>query len=197
MKAKYGLILGITGLLLLLSAGLVLSEDQADSPAAGPGQVKSDADTQWIWGEVIKADAPNKTITIKYLDYETDQEKEAEISADSATTYENIKSLEEVGPKDTLSIDYMVVDGKNIAKNISLEKPESTPTLPPSPEIKTDNSQTLTSTQPGITAAADTNPANVQPTGAVTDNKSVVGDAVVQQDTGSSDKTETVNQAGQ
>ena len=181
MKAKIGLILGIIGLLSLGNAGLVLSEEQAGD--AMPMQVKSDADAQWIWGEVINADAQNKAVTIKYLDYETDQEKEAVIYADNSTTYENIKSFGEIGPKNTLSIDYAVVDGKNIAKNISLEKPEASASGVPA--------------QPETTAAAESKPVAVQPTDTQVENKSAAGDTAPQPDTGNSEKTETVNQASQ
>jgi hypothetical protein len=49
------------------------------------------------------------------------------INVDDKTTYESIKSLDEIRPRDTLSIDYVVsADGKTIARNISVEKPEET-----------------------------------------------------------------------
>ena len=91
-------------------------------------QPTSEPETQWIWGEVVSADSASKSVTIKYLDYETDQEKDMVIGVDEKTTYENIKSIDDIKPKDTLSIDYIAgPDGKNVAKNISLEKPESVP----------------------------------------------------------------------
>lgn len=68
---------------------------------------------------------------IRYLDYETDTEKEISVGVDDKTTYENIKSLEEIKPQDAVSVDYIVnTDGKNIAKNINLEKNEGTGVLP-------------------------------------------------------------------
>jgi hypothetical protein len=83
-------------------------------------------DTQWAWGEVTNLDIQAKTVTIKYLDYEADQEKELVLVIDDKTTFENIKGLEEIKIKDTLSVDYVIVpDNKNIAKNINLEKPET------------------------------------------------------------------------
>ena len=119
MKIKITAILGIIGLFILVNAGLVLSEGQSNEP-----------NTQWVWGGVVNLDAQNKTLSLKYLDYETDQEKEITIMVDSLTSYENFKSLDEIQPKDTLSIDYILSDGKNIAKSISLEKPESAPVAP-------------------------------------------------------------------
>jgi len=95
-------------------------------------QLPSEPETQWIWGEVASVDPVSKSISIKYLDYETDQEKEMVVSADEKTTYENIKTIDGIKPKDTLSVDYIAgVDGKNIAKNVSLEKPESAPAAAP------------------------------------------------------------------
>ncbi|MCX5711237.1 MAG: hypothetical protein NT060_04710 [Candidatus Omnitrophica bacterium] len=67
----------------------------------------------------------NKTLTLKYLDYETDQEKDINLSVDEKTAYESVKSLDEIKIKNTLSVDYVAKDGFNIAKNISLEKGET------------------------------------------------------------------------
>ncbi|MFA6357804.1 MAG: hypothetical protein WCY09_03950 [Candidatus Omnitrophota bacterium] len=86
------------------------------------------SDTQWAWGEVTNLDNQSKALTIKYLDYETDQEKELILIVDDKTTFENINSFNELKLKDTLSIDYAIsADNKNIAKNISLEKPDAVP----------------------------------------------------------------------
>lgn len=88
-----------------------------------------ESETQWIYGDVINLDPENKTILVKTLDYETDQEKEISIATDEKTAFENIKSLDEIKPNDTVSVDYIVTaDGKNLAKNLSLEKPEAKPT---------------------------------------------------------------------
>ena len=125
----------------LLLVGSVFAQDSSQENAAQPAtkdivvpqnmnttQAPAESETQWIWGEVVSADSASKSVTIKYLDYETDQEKDMVIGVDEKTTYENIKSIDEIKPKDTLSIDYIAgPDGKNVAKNISLEKPESVP----------------------------------------------------------------------
>ena len=122
-------------------------------PPAAPitTEVREGSGTQWVWGEVVSLDTENKTILVKYLDYETDQEKEISKGVSDKTTYENIKSLDEIKPQDSVSIDYSVSpENMNIATNISLEKAESQP-LPPeskttspdsdaAPGIKTDSS---------------------------------------------------------
>jgi len=94
--------------------------------------VSSGADLLWIWGEVALVDIASKQLSIRYLDYETDLEKEMVVAVDAKTVFENVASLEEIKPLDTASIDYVVSpEGKNLAKMISIEKPqdiyESTP----------------------------------------------------------------------
>lgn len=102
--------------------------DSAAAPVDQQAAPKSGNETQWAWGEVTNLDAQAKTLTLKYLDYETDQEKDLVLAVDEKTVFENIKSLDEIKINDTLSIDYAVgSDGKNIAKNINFEKPDSSP----------------------------------------------------------------------
>ena len=113
------------------NAQLEAAASNAQPEAAAPTIMQEEPDTQWVWGEVANLDTENKIIVVKYLDYETDQEKEVSIGVNDVTTYENIKSFDEIKPQDAVSIDYTVSpDGKNMAKNISLEKPESQPAPP-------------------------------------------------------------------
>ena len=84
-----------------------------------------ESETQWVWGEVVSVDTAAKTIKVKYFDYDSDTEKEITVAMDDKTAYENVKSIDEIKPKDTLSIDYIIgPEGKVIAKNISVEKTE-------------------------------------------------------------------------
>jgi len=92
----------------------VATESQQAPIATGP-------EVQWLWGEVVSVDTAAKQITVKYLDYETDTEKEINIAVDDKTTYENVASLGQIKAQDTLSIDYVVRDTGNIARNISVE----------------------------------------------------------------------------
>lgn len=149
MKINKILVLAIAVSLLFI--GSVFAQDNSQDNTARPTskeiivpqnlnttQPPSELETQWIWGEVVSADSASKSVAIKYLDYETDQEKDMAISVDEKTTYENIKSIDEIKPKDTLSIDYIAgADGKNIAKNVSLEKPESAPAPQEAPSEET------------------------------------------------------------
>lgn len=122
MGQKISLVLGITTSLILISFIFTFSQD---TPGA-TSEVQVEPDLQWLWGEVVSVDTQKNELSVKYLDYDTEQEKEIKIAVDDKTTYENTKSIAEIKQNDTVSIDYIVSpEGKNIARNISVEKPES------------------------------------------------------------------------
>jgi hypothetical protein len=125
MKLKPVFAFIFIGLAMILAGSLSALAQQEGEAAQTDPQLKTYMDTQWRWGEVISADAANKALTIKYLVFETDQEKELALVIDDSTVYENVKSLAEIQPKDILSVDFLVTDSQNIAKNISIEKPEN------------------------------------------------------------------------
>lgn len=90
-----------------------------------PPEPMDESEMQWVWGEVISVDPQTKTIVLKHLDYETDLEKEMTISVDEKTVFDNVASQDEIRPKDTLSIDYVISgDNINLARNISKEATE-------------------------------------------------------------------------
>lgn len=119
---------------------------------------QSESDTQWAWGEVVSLDEAAKTITLKYLDYETDQEKDIILVSDDKTVFENIKGFADIKVKDALSVDYTVTpDGKNIARNIGLENPESSAVLPAQAvEANNPEAETISSQQAPVQEAANT-----------------------------------------
>jgi hypothetical protein len=123
MGRKIGAILiVISGLLVLLNTGITLAQ-QEKSPAQSEVSVPSEI--QWLWGEVASVDPANKAFVVKYLDYDTDMEKQVTMYVDDKTGFENIKSLADIKAQDTVSIDYTVgSDGKDLAINISVEKIE-------------------------------------------------------------------------
>lgn len=103
-------------------------ETMAAKPMETPGigsPALTELDTQWVWGEITSLDLQNKQLSISYFDYETDAEKELKLAVDDNTKYENINSANELKLHDTISVDYILsADGRNAARNISLEKPE-------------------------------------------------------------------------
>lgn len=139
MKIKISLLLGIAFFSIFISGSALFSQEQItpEEPAPEPlvpeetaQEVLSEPQALWLWGEVVSIDLDNKQISVKYLDYETDIEKEMKINVDEKTTFENVNSIDEIKPQDTVSIDYIVTpDAQNIAKNISVEKAENLETL--------------------------------------------------------------------
>lgn len=149
MKRK-NLILGITASLIFISTGLLFSQESVEQGGV-IAEPKNEIEVQWLWGEVVGLDAQSRTMTVKYLDYETDQEKEISIGTDAKTTYENIKSIDELKPKDAVSVDYFATpEGRNIAKNISLEKPEAAPPSQKPEDIQEITPQDLQEVAPAV-----------------------------------------------
>ncbi len=111
---------------IVLSLGFGLAFAQGEDEVKTLNQEPQVLDLKWVLGEVTNIDLENKVISVKYLDYEDSEEKNISILIGSDTTFENIKSLEEIRPQDYLSLDYVFTqDGKNVAKNISLDKPKT------------------------------------------------------------------------
>ncbi len=152
MKHKIGLILGLAGFLVLTGLYPAFAQEaaiNAQEPVVGQTEPSGEPEIQWVWGEVISVDGYKSELVVRYLDYETDQEKEMAISADDKTAYENARSLSDIKPKDTLSIDYVVnAEGKNIAKNISVEQPETTPSPAGEEKSAAPNTEAVTTATP-------------------------------------------------
>jgi hypothetical protein len=135
----------------------------AQEPAAAPGDsveitsgqqpvLSKEGQIQWAWGEVTNLDDQGKAVTLKYLDYEADQEKDLVLVVDEKTTFENIKDFSELKLKDILSVDYVTgADNKNIAKNISFEKPDAD--FSPVPEEENSQPLALPPEPPGAATA--------------------------------------------
>jgi hypothetical protein len=108
---------------VVIGSGVHISWSQETPAAADKAGMESEP--QWLWGEVVAVNTQAKTIQVKYLDYDTDIEKELVLTVDAKTKYENAKGLEEVKQQDTISVDYLAgTDGVNLALAISLEKLE-------------------------------------------------------------------------
>lgn len=123
MRGKRTLILILTLALIVTSKVVSFSQEEEIKPEQAVASQQPQ--TQWLWGEVISLDAQNKSLVVKYFDYESETEKEIPVSADENTVYEGVKSFEEIKLKDTVSVDYVVAaEGKNIAENISVEQAE-------------------------------------------------------------------------
>lgn len=105
----------------------------ATTPAAPVAEPKPAAEeTKWVWAEVTGVDAVNNQIVVKYLDYDTDEEKSLAIVTDNATRFENAEGIKSVAVGDNVGVDYILNDkGQALAKSIALEKAESMPKAAP------------------------------------------------------------------
>jgi hypothetical protein len=142
MKNK-NITLVLSAMLCILSFNLACAEEDlktqdlglasADNTAVesepalfADGALDSEPEIQWILGKVISLDLNAKSLLIRYSDYDTDEDKDILIDIDQDTSYDNVKSLDQIKAQDSLSVDYIVTaEGKNIARNISLEKIEA------------------------------------------------------------------------
>ena len=75
---------------------------------------------------MVSVNADINQVLVKFVDYESSSEQELRVDVDTETVYEGVKSIYEIKPLDTVSIDYIVtVEGKNIARNLSVEVVDS------------------------------------------------------------------------
>lgn len=122
---KKCLILSVAFYFIFTGYGFALNGAQEAASETVSGPLDQAPETQWVWGEIVAVDAAKNECTVKYLDYETDQEKELTLSVDDKTTFENARSLSEIKLQSPAGIDYTVdSDGKNLARNISIENME-------------------------------------------------------------------------
>lgn len=132
MRQRIAVVLVITVCSVLISTACILSQTETDAVFEPNLETSTEPEILWLWGEVISVDIPRNQVLVKYFDYEADQEKEITINVDEKTTYENINSILDIRPESSLSIDYIVTaDGKNIAKNISVDIEPSGPAVQP------------------------------------------------------------------
>ncbi|MEW6009290.1 MAG: hypothetical protein AB1629_06630 [Candidatus Omnitrophota bacterium] len=84
---------------------------------------EAEINLQWVWGEVTEVNLENSKIKIRYLDYETDAEREETFILDKDSEFENVSSAQEIKVSDSAGIDYYIdKEGKRIIKSISIEK---------------------------------------------------------------------------
>lgn len=129
--------------LFLIFTGINSAFAAGDNIVKGPPipGLEPETEVQWVWGELSSVDPANKKIVLRYLDYDTDMEKEISLTADPQVIYDNFNSLQQLKPGDNISVDYITNDsGINIAKEISIENPEDLQTGMPAAPVSTEGS---------------------------------------------------------
>ena len=101
--------------------------------AAAPAATTVQPQEISIYGEVKAVNPATNSMTVQYYDYDSDEEKSIEITADSNTKMENAAAINDVKQGNWADVIYTMTDGKNIAKSIIVEK-EDVPAEMPKPE---------------------------------------------------------------
>jgi len=102
----------------------------ASAPAQAPAPASPAAKEIAIYGEVQAVNVAGNTLSVQYYDYDSDSEKTAEIGVGKDTKMENAKVLGDIKKGDWVDVTYTAVDGKNVAKVVSVEKEEPTTEAP-------------------------------------------------------------------
>lgn len=119
--------IAVTGMVFLsfFACAFLFAEQVTVPTAVSKAEAPKESQLEWVPGDVISVDPVKKELGVKYLDYETDQEKTMAVSVDEQTVFENARSLADIKVNDSVSIDYVVTpEGKKIARNLSVEKAE-------------------------------------------------------------------------
>ena len=119
---------------LAIAALAILSTMQtslhAQDPAV-PVETKTAPEQELaIYGEVKAVNQSANSLSIQYYDYDSDEEKTAEIALDKDTKIENATALGDIKEGDWVDVAYAASGGKNIAKSIAVEKEEDIEMLP-------------------------------------------------------------------
>ena len=85
-----------------------------------------------IYGEIKSVNIAANSITVQYYDYESDNEKSIEIIADNNTKMEGAPAISDIKQGNWADINYTVVNGKNVAKSVVVEKDDAATETPAS-----------------------------------------------------------------
>ncbi|MDD5422381.1 MAG: hypothetical protein PHT32_03035 [Candidatus Omnitrophica bacterium] len=75
-----------------------------------------------IYGEIKSVNAVSSSMLVQCYDYDSDSEMSVEIVTDDNTRMEGASNINEIKQGDWADINYIVVDGKNTAKSVAVEK---------------------------------------------------------------------------
>lgn len=131
-------------LALMIFAHALAGQGQAiaqepEAPAAGAEPAKA-VDLS-LYGEAKTVDPDAGSISVQYYDYDNDEERTLSIMVDANTKLENAAALKDIAKDDWVDVVYSVVDGKNVAKSIKVEKEEGEAPGEAAPETSSEEEQ--------------------------------------------------------
>lgn len=111
------------------------SQPEAAAPAA-PEKAMAE-DVPWVWGEVTSVDAATGVISVRYIDSKEEVEKDLSLCVDSQTKFSNITGIADIKQGSFVSAEYVIQDGKNVIKEVTVEDNLEgyTEETAPSPEV--------------------------------------------------------------
>lgn len=131
---RYSLVcMTVVALMVSVVVGPVFSEEGQQPVTNAPAETSpakegiSQPEEISIYGEVQSVNPTSDTVTLKYYDYDADEEKTVEIISNEDTKIEAIANLNDLKQGDWVDATYLVSEGKNIAKSIKAEKEERVP----------------------------------------------------------------------
>ena len=100
---------------------------QAPAPAqtASMAPVQSKTADISVYGEVRNINKDANSIAIQYYDYDSDEERSAEIMLNKDTKLDGAASIGDIRQNDWADVVYVISEGKNVAKSVSVEKEET------------------------------------------------------------------------
>lgn len=134
-------------------ASAPVPEPSAPPAASAPSRAVA---PQWIWGEVVSVDKAKNQLQIKHLDYETYEEVTKVIQTDSATLFENVAGVGDLKGGESVTVDFKMKDGVQLAELIVVDKNHSAatageasaPALEPAPASPAEAPAPETAAQP-------------------------------------------------
>ncbi len=135
MKQSYLTKLTFIALLICLSAIPVFAQNTANAPAPVQAADTASQDKEVaIYGEVQSANSQSGVLAVQYYDYDSDSEKTADIVIGVDSKIENVAAIEDIKKGDWVDVTYVVRDGKNAAKVVTVEKEEAPATDEEAPQ---------------------------------------------------------------
>ena len=96
---------------------------------SGVSLAQEEEKTEYSWGKV--SSASSSQIVVREYDYDSDEDVDVTYTIDPKAELKNVDSLKSIAVGDSVDIEYVVKDGKKVAKVIAVEKSsqeeESTP----------------------------------------------------------------------
>ena len=105
-------------------------------PAVAPAASEKSAPPEEIsiYGEIKAVNQAASSIMVQYYDYDSDQEKSIEITADTNTKIENAATITNIKQDSWADVIYAIINGKTIAKSIVVEKEDAPAETPKAEE---------------------------------------------------------------